>query len=263
MLPLWTPHRHSSFAAFMLLLGLVWVTPSYAALTRPNVEIDPVLPNIPFPVDAPTLSGSQFTSIVELRWSINCSVTAVNIQESVDNQSWTTVYTGLGQADSGAAAYATFAVGGDVCSGGWSSKRLLQLPNKTLPGYYYRINACIGSSCSAYNLPISVGTPSAPSAPRLQPLSRLLQPILQAPLVFLGLAPVALRVMSYSNALMVAHGLLNIQALLRAMHCRDSLLALINIKCVLALQRAVLGCYQVIRKWLYLLPAVIGVTYPQ
>lgn len=165
MLPLWTPHRHSSFAAFILLLGLSVGAPSEAALTKPDVEIDPILPSIPLPVAIPSLSGSRFSSSAELRWSIDCSVTAVNIQESINNQSWTTIYTGLGQADSGAAAYATFAVGGDVCSGDWSSKRLLQLPNKTLPGYYYRINACKGSLCSAYSPSILVGTLSAPSTP--------------------------------------------------------------------------------------------------
>uniref|UniRef100_Q0HXN2 YD repeat protein n=2 Tax=Shewanella TaxID=22 RepID=Q0HXN2_SHESR len=164
MLPLWTPHRHSSFAAFILLLGLSVGAPSEAALTKPDVEIDPILPSIPLPVAIPSLSGSRFSSSVELRWSIDCSVTAVNIQESINNQSWTTIYTGLGQADN-TAAYATFAVGGDVCSGDWSSKRLLQLPNKTLPGYYYRINACKGSLCSAYSPSILVGTPSAPSTP--------------------------------------------------------------------------------------------------
>ncbi|WP_232790801.1 hypothetical protein [Shewanella sp. Pdp11] len=142
MLPLWTLRRKSSFAAFMLLLGLVWLTPSYAALTKPKVEIDPVLPNIPLPLDAPTLSGSRFTSIVELRWGIDCSITAVNIQESLDGSAWTNVYSGLGQADNGVVAYKSFAVGGTVCSGGWSWKRILQVPNKTLSGYYYRINAC-------------------------------------------------------------------------------------------------------------------------
>ncbi|MCR4536726.1 SpvB/TcaC N-terminal domain-containing protein, partial [Shewanella xiamenensis] len=164
MLPLWTPHRHSSFAAFILLLGLSVGAPSEAALTKPDVEIDPILPSIPLPVAIPSLSSSRFSSSVELRWSIDCSVTAVNIQESINNQSWASIYTGLGQADN-TAAYATFAVGGDVCSGDWSSKRLLQLPNKTLPGYYYRINACKGSLCSAYSPSILVGTPSAPSTP--------------------------------------------------------------------------------------------------
>lgn len=165
MLPLWTLRRKSSFAAFMLLLGLVWLTPSYAALTKPKVEIDPVLPNIPLPVDAPTLSGSRFTSIVELRWGIDCSVTAVNIQESLDGSAWTNLYSGLGQADNGVVAYKSFAVGGTVCSGDWSWKRILQLPNKTLSGYYYRINACKGSLCSGYSPSILVGSPSAPTTP--------------------------------------------------------------------------------------------------
>lgn len=167
MLPLWTLRRKSSFAAFMLLIGLVWLTPSYAALTKPKVEIDPVLPNIPLPVDAPTLSGSRFTSIVELRWGIDCSITAVNIQESLDGSAWTNVYSGLGQADNGVVAYKSFAVGGTVCSGGWSWKRILQLPNKTLSGYYYRINACKGSLCSAYSPSILVGSPSAPTTPTI------------------------------------------------------------------------------------------------
>ena len=165
MLPLWTLRRKSSFAAFMLLLGLVWLTPSYAELTKPKVEIDPVLPNIPLPVDAPTLSGSRFTSIVELRWGIDCSITAVNIQESLDGSAWTNLYSGLGQADNGVVAYKSFAVGGTVCSGDWSWKRILQLPNKTLSGYYYRINACKGSLCSGYSPSILVGSPSAPTTP--------------------------------------------------------------------------------------------------
>uniref|UniRef100_UPI001124E51F hypothetical protein n=1 Tax=Shewanella sp. Shew256 TaxID=1969376 RepID=UPI001124E51F len=164
MLPLWTQRRNSSFAAFILLFGLAVWAPSEAALTKPDVEIDPVLPSIPLPVEIPSLSGSRFSSNVELRWSNDCSVTAVNIQESINNQSWTTIYTGLGQADN-TAAYAAFAVGGDVCSGDWSSKRLLQLPNKTLPGYYYRINACKGSLCSAYSPSILVGSPSIPTTP--------------------------------------------------------------------------------------------------
>nr|WP_308736825.1 SpvB/TcaC N-terminal domain-containing protein [Shewanella baltica] len=134
-------------------------------MTKPKVEIDPVLPNIPLPVDAPTLSGSRFTSIVELRWGIDCSVTAVNIQESLDGSAWTNVYSGLGQADNGVVAYKSFAVGGTVCSGGWSWKRILQLPNKTLSRYYYRINACKGSLCSAYSPSILVGNPSAPTTP--------------------------------------------------------------------------------------------------
>ncbi|MDT3337904.1 hypothetical protein Q4Q49_21795 [Shewanella sp. SP1S1-7] len=164
MLPLWTQRRNSSFAALILLCGLVGVAPSEAALTKPDVEIDPILPSIPLPVAIPSLSGSRFSSRVELRWSIDCSVTAVNIQESINNQSWASIYTGLGQADN-TAAYATFAVGGDICSGDWSSKRLLQLPNKTLPGYYYRINACIGTACSAYSASTLVGTAPAGGTP--------------------------------------------------------------------------------------------------
>lgn len=63
MLPLWTPHRHSSFAAFILLLGLSVGAPSEAALTKPDVEIDPILPSIPLPVAIPSLSGSRFHQV--------------------------------------------------------------------------------------------------------------------------------------------------------------------------------------------------------
>lgn len=154
MLPLWMLRLKSSFATFMLSLCLVWITNSYAA-SQPN---------------PPTLTGSKSKSIVDLHWSIDCSVTVVNIQESTDGNMWSTVYSGLGNANGGSSSMRTAFVpvlgdsSGTVCSG-WTSARYINLSGKTLSGYYYRINACIGSSCSAYNLPISVGSPSVPTTP--------------------------------------------------------------------------------------------------
>ncbi|MGI2168520.1 SpvB/TcaC N-terminal domain-containing protein, partial [Shewanella oncorhynchi] len=158
MLPL---RRKSVFIILIALFAVISCLPSQAALTIPDIEVDPVTP---FPLEAPSLVGSRFTSIVELRWGIDCSVTTVNIQESTDNQSWTTIYTGLGQADNGVVAYRA-ALGSGDCVGDWSWKRILQLPNKLQPAYYYRINACKGSSCSAYSPSTLVDDSPAPTTP--------------------------------------------------------------------------------------------------
>lgn len=260
MLPLWTQRRHSSFAAFILLFGLAVWAPSEAALTKPDVEIDPVLPSIPLPVEIPSLSGSRFSSRVELRWSIDCSVTAVNIQESINNQSWASIYTGLGQADN-TAAYATFAVGGmfavvigqadDYCNSLIRPSLVI-----TIASMLAKVH-CVALIVLLFLLALLLHL----LPPRLQPLSRLLQPIQQGRLAFLGLASVALRVMSYSNALMVAHGLRNILERPPVMLCRDSLRAPINIKCGLAQRRAVPGSYQVILRSVCPCLAVIGKIY--
>ncbi|PIW60058.1 SpvB/TcaC N-terminal domain-containing protein [Shewanella sp. CG12_big_fil_rev_8_21_14_0_65_47_15] len=154
MLPLWTQHRNSSFAAFILLFGLVCVAPSEAAL----------LP------DTPSLSGSKSSSTIDLHWYIGCEVTAVNIQESTNGSTWGSVYSGLGNADGGvssmsmALAPALDDGTGTACSG-WTSARYINLSGKTLSGYYYRINACKGSLCSAYSPSILVGSSSVPTTP--------------------------------------------------------------------------------------------------
>lgn len=164
MLPLWTQRCKSSFAALILLCGLVGVAPSEAALTKPDAEIDPVLSSIPLPIEIPSLSGSRYSSSVELHWNIGCEVTAVNIQESTNGSTWGSVYSGLGNADNGvslmsmALAPALDNVTGTVCPTSWTSARYINLSGKTLPGYYYRINACKGSLCSAYSASTLVGT---------------------------------------------------------------------------------------------------------
>ncbi|MGI2184074.1 SpvB/TcaC N-terminal domain-containing protein [Shewanella oncorhynchi] len=156
MLPLWTLRRKSSFAAFMLLLCLVWMTDSYAVL----------------PPGTPSLSGSKVNTMVNLRWNINCDVTTVNIQESTDGNIWNTVYRGLGdpvEDTSPPPILMAFSpvFGGDtgtVCPG-WTSARDTYLAGKSISSYYYRINACISSACSTYSAAIIVGNPSAPTTP--------------------------------------------------------------------------------------------------
>uniref|UniRef100_UPI001124DFAE hypothetical protein n=1 Tax=Shewanella sp. Shew256 TaxID=1969376 RepID=UPI001124DFAE len=155
MSPLLTTLRCKTlFTAFMLLLGLAWIIPSYAALVP----------------DTPTLSGSKSNSMIDLHWYIGCEITSANIQESTDNVSWSTVYTGLGNADGGSSSMlmARAVVIGDgsgtVCSG-WTNARYINLSGKTLSGYYYRINACKGTLCSGYSSSLLVGTPSIPTTP--------------------------------------------------------------------------------------------------
>ncbi|MDT3281738.1 RHS repeat-associated core domain-containing protein [Shewanella scandinavica] len=158
MLPLWTLRRKSSFAAFMLLLCLVWMTDSYAVL----------------PPGTPSLSGSKVNTMVNLRWNINCDVTTVNIQESTDGNIWNTVYRGLGdpvEDTSPPPILMSFSpvFGGDtgtVCPG-WTSARDTYLAGKSISSYYYRINACISSACSTYSAAIIVGNPSAPTTPTI------------------------------------------------------------------------------------------------
>lgn len=142
------------FTVFILLLGFAWGAPSKAALVP----------------STPVLSGSKSNSMIDLHWNIGCEITSANIQESTDNVSWSTVYTGLGNADGGSSSMlmARAVVIGDgsgtVCSG-WTNARYINLSGKTLSGYYYRINACQGTSCSGYSSSLLVGTPSIPTTP--------------------------------------------------------------------------------------------------
>ena len=151
---------------------------------------------LPIPPDVPSISGTKSGNYIELRWSMACDVTSVNMQESLTGSSWSTVYTGLGNADDGSMLMATMstatpqpetteldnnhsqisslgmsaqpipslAIGGVVCPG-WTASRYISLSNKNQSGYYYRINACNSSACSAYSPSILVGTPSVPTTP--------------------------------------------------------------------------------------------------
>ncbi|QSX39192.1 hypothetical protein JYB85_17940 [Shewanella sedimentimangrovi] len=142
---------------------------------------------------------------------MGCDVTAVNIQESLNGSSWSTVYTGLGNANDGSMLMATtpsptnttepaspginangngvpvsgmpdtaqgnpqspssqptsqannLAIGGS-CSG-WTAARFIGLSNRTQAGYYYRINACNSSACSAYSGNLLLGSEPAPAVP--------------------------------------------------------------------------------------------------
>ncbi|MBW3527067.1 VCBS repeat-containing protein [Shewanella sp. NKUCC05_KAH] len=155
MSPLLTTLRYRPlFTVFILLLGFAWGAPSKAALVP----------------STPVLSGNKSNSMIDLHWYIGCEITSANIQESTDNVSWSTVYTGLGNADGGSSSMlmARAVVIGDgsgtVCSG-WTNARYINLSGKTLSGYYYRINACQGTSCSGYSSSLLVGTPSIPTTP--------------------------------------------------------------------------------------------------
>jgi RHS repeat-associated protein len=103
---------------------------------------------------------------------MDCSITAVNIQESTNGTVWNKVYTGLGRGfnynsmDLGYSIMRPFPVEPMLCVG-WNSSRYLNLTNKIQSGYYYRINACKSSGCGEYGNPVLVGsinqTPAAPA----------------------------------------------------------------------------------------------------
>jgi hypothetical protein len=142
---------------FMLCVLFLWVsfgviTPGYAALIGTN---------------PPSLSATKSGSIVDLRWSMDCSITAANIQESTNGTAWTTVYTGLGNPDDNSSMMMSFAsfivrpTGPLICSGDWTSSRYLNLTNKTQSGYYYRINACKSTDCGEYGSSLVVGSPAS------------------------------------------------------------------------------------------------------
>jgi RHS repeat-associated protein len=145
---------------FMFFVLFVWggfgaLTPGHAVLIGPN---------------PPSLSATKFGTTVDLRWTMDCTITSVNIQESTNGTAWNTVYTGLGNPNDGTMmSFATIfgPSGPSVCAGDWTSSRFVQLTNKTQSGYYYRINACKSPDCGEYGNPVPVGsinqTPAAPA----------------------------------------------------------------------------------------------------
>ncbi|VEE60405.1 Cell wall-associated polypeptide CWBP200 [Shewanella putrefaciens] len=143
MLPLWMLCRQCVVALF---LGLLYSSLSHAVEAPAS----------------PSLSGNKNGATIDLHWSIDCSVTTVNIQESADGSTWNSVYSGLGSPDEGTAppilmAFSFGGGSGTYCPD-WTSARYTNLPSRSLSGYYYRINACIGTACSAYSASTLVGT---------------------------------------------------------------------------------------------------------
>jgi len=150
------------FCLYLLLsLNSFFAISAYAA---PTLEVP----------SSPILTGSKSGSAVQLYWSMSCSITSANIQESQDGTTWQTVYDGLGNPYDGGivsrvstpSSFSTvplqpsaidFVPGPTICIG-WTSSRILSLSNKTKPGYYYRIKACDVGGCSKYSATALVGS---------------------------------------------------------------------------------------------------------
>jgi hypothetical protein len=127
----------------------------------------------------PTLTGTKSGSSVQLYWSMGCSITSANIQESQDGTTWQTVYDGLGNPYDGGvvsrvstpSSFSTVPLqpsaidlvlgpGPTICTG-WTSQRTLSLSGKTKSGYYYRAKVCDSSGCGRYSSNVLVGSVSS------------------------------------------------------------------------------------------------------
>ncbi|NKF49868.1 hypothetical protein G3R49_04685 [Shewanella sp. WXL01] len=145
---------HAVYIAFKLTFLLFFLPVESFAFSGGGFTPPPVL----------TLNGSKSGSNVFLEWSMSCDVHQVNIQESLNGQTWTTVYSGVGNASGGgimSMQATTSSIGGCI---NWDPNRHVYLSNKALPSYSYRINACSLGGCSAYSLVKQVGV-SAPPVP--------------------------------------------------------------------------------------------------
>ncbi|WP_351089234.1 SpvB/TcaC N-terminal domain-containing protein [Shewanella sp. S1-49-MNA-CIBAN-0167] len=147
----------------LLILSSAFATSAYAA---PTFEL----------LSPPTLTGTKSGSSVQLYWSMSCSITSANIQESQDGTTWQTVYDGRGiPYDGGAVSFMSTSPSvstaslqssftdfgsGTVCIG-WNSQRTLSLSGKTKSGYYYRAKVCDSSGCGRYSANVLVGSVSS------------------------------------------------------------------------------------------------------
>jgi RHS repeat-associated protein len=127
----------------------------------------------------PTLTGTKSGSSVQLYWSMGCSITSANIQESQDGTTWQTVYDGLGNPYDGGvvsrvstpSSFSTVPLQpsaidlvlgpGPTIYTGWTSQRTLSLSGKTKSGYYYRAKVCDSSGCGRYSSNVLVGSVSS------------------------------------------------------------------------------------------------------
>ncbi|WP_445776644.1 hypothetical protein [Shewanella sp.] len=146
----------------LLILSSTFATSAYAA---PTFDL----------LSPPALTGTKSGSSVQLYWSMSCSITSANIQESQDGTTWQTVYDGLGVPyDGGGVAFMSTSSSvsaaslqasftdfgsGTVCIG-WNSSRTLSLSGKTKSGYYYRARVCDTSGCGGYSSSTLVGSVS-------------------------------------------------------------------------------------------------------
>lgn len=116
-----------------------------------------------FGADAIVLDGPRIDSfsaikdgsVVTVRWMPKCTNSlTVHIQESQDEISWTTVYSGIG--DSGSGGNTTYSVpikslSIDDSGCGIYDPRSITLFNRNNSTYYYRIKSCDSVSCSNYS----------------------------------------------------------------------------------------------------------------
>ena len=107
---------------------------------------------------APILTGTIAGTNIDLRFRIDCSITTVNIEYSLDNSKWTQIYTGVGLPSGGGSSASMMrasAFSSSVCNN-WTSARYVQLSNQTQPSSYFRIKACISKDCSQYSNSINL-----------------------------------------------------------------------------------------------------------
>lgn len=132
-----------------------------------------------FGANAIVLDGPQVDSfsaikdgnVVTVRWKPSCTTSSLtfHVQESQNDISWTTVYSGLG--DSGGGGNTTYSSPIKSLSFGDGScldvydPRSITLFNRNNTSYYYRIKSCNSVSCSTYGT--SVIAQAIPNVPQL------------------------------------------------------------------------------------------------
>jgi hypothetical protein len=125
------------------------------------------------PLDAPevqSLSALKDGTVITVRWQPTCTTGSFtyHIQESQDDATWSTVYTGAG--NSGGGGNTTYSNGypqalslGDGCN--VNRQKHITLFNRANLTHYYRIKSCYTNSCSEYGS--SVLAQPFPSIPQL------------------------------------------------------------------------------------------------
>lgn len=136
-----------------------------------------VLPDDPS-LRAPGLTGYINGSEIILQWNPVCNYgppISYTIQESLDDVSWNTVYTGPGGAGPGTIASVPATpelksvplvpTDPDICTILPSDAKSAVLFNRSAPTYYYRIQSCSDSVCGPYGMSVRVSLdPAVPSS---------------------------------------------------------------------------------------------------
>ena len=118
---------------------------------------------IPIGPVAPSLTGTKYSTSVQLDWNtvVSCNAVTYEIQESINDTSWSAVYSGSGNSG-GTNASKTVT---SECNGPGQEARYISLSNRTNVVYYYRIRACELGNCGQYGNTLQLGQPATIPTP--------------------------------------------------------------------------------------------------